>query len=119
MRASKSVRIEFLYFREGCPSWRKALQNLEEVLAEERIDAEVIKREITTQEEAVRYRFLGSPTIQVNGLDIEHRARTADAFQIGCRVYRTEEGLTGVPPKEMIRRALFEVRVHEALKKLG
>ncbi len=119
MSAGEKVRIEFLYFREGCPSWERALQNLEKVLAEERIDAEVVKREISTQEEAVRHRFLGSPTILVNGLDIEERARSADSFQVGCRVYQTEEGLTGVPPKEMIRRALFKERVRGALKKLG
>lgn len=105
MSAGERVRVEFLYF-SGCPSWREALRNLEEVLGEERIEAAAAKREITTGEEAVRHRFLGSPTILINGLDIDERARVADTFQLGCRVYQTEEGLTGIPTKEMIRRAV-------------
>lgn len=108
MSAGKRVRVEFLYF-EGCPSWKVALQNLEEVLGEEGIEAEIVKKEITTGEEAVRHRFLGSPTILVNGLDIEERARKAETFQVGCRIYKTEEGLAGIPTKEMIRRALREL----------
>jgi DNA-binding transcriptional ArsR family regulator len=105
---NQKVTIEFLYFREGCPSWEEAKRNLEEVLVEEGIEAEVVEREITTEEDAVRHRFLGSPTILIDGRDIEEGARGAETFQVGCRVYRTEEGLTGVPPKEMIRRALQE-----------
>lgn len=37
---------------------------------------------ISTQEQAKAHRHLGSPTIQINGLDIEPAARNADQFGI-------------------------------------
>ncbi len=37
---------------------------------------------ISTQEQAEMHRHLGSPTVQINGLDIEPRARNADRFGI-------------------------------------
>ncbi|WP_084080479.1 mercuric transporter MerT family protein [Edaphobacter aggregans] len=33
------------------------------------------------------YRFLGSPTLRINGFDVEHEARTQNSFDLGCRTY--------------------------------
>lgn len=57
--------------------------------------------EVTNHEEAERYHFLGSPTIQVDGADIEV-VRRNDSPVLGCRVYHSGQGIAGVPPKEMI-----------------
>jgi len=35
---------------------------------------------VNTVEEAIKYRHVGGPTIQINGLDIEHEARTIEQF---------------------------------------
>ncbi|MEN8188436.1 MAG: hypothetical protein ABFS19_01220 [Thermodesulfobacteriota bacterium] len=35
---------------------------------------------VTTVEEAVRYRHIGGPTVQVNGVDIEPAARKTTRF---------------------------------------
>lgn len=48
-------------------------------------------------------RFLGSPTVQVDGLDIEPSARSRTDFAVGCRVY----GPSGdVPPRDLVLAAL-------------
>lgn len=100
------LKIRFLYF-EGCPHAAAALRLLKRVLQEQGISGDVELVEVRSQEEAEQYRFLGSPTIQINGLDIE-KERRADSPMFGCRIYQGPGGTTGVPPAHMIVRALEE-----------
>ncbi len=65
--------------------------------------------EIKSEEDARRYHFLGSPSVQVNGLDIEKERRN-DPPVFGCRMYKTEEGYSGVFPRERLEAALNEVK---------
>ena len=102
------MRVRFLYIK-GCPNAEPSLNLLKEVLRENDLDVEIQIEEIESEEDAKRYHFLGSPTIQINGLDIE-RERRNDPPVLGCRVYRTERGFSGVPPKELIARALNETK---------
>ena len=69
-----------------------------------RLDLRVV--EVERPEDADRMRFLGSPTIRVDGHDIEPGADEGKQFQYACRVYRTEEGFAGQPPAEWLRAAL-------------
>ncbi len=62
--------------------------------------------EVRDWEEAVALRFLGSPTIRVDGEDIESEARQRRDFGYTCRTYLTPEGPSGVPPMQMIVRAI-------------
>ncbi|MDK2796197.1 MAG: hypothetical protein PWQ58_1396 [Archaeoglobaceae archaeon] len=96
-------KIRFLYF-EGCPHAEPALKLLKETLEELKVDTEIETIEIKTLDDAEKYNFLGSPTIQINGLDIEKKRREQKAV-MGCRVY---ENGSGVPPKELIVEALRE-----------
>ena len=57
------MKIEFLYF-EGCPYYQTALRNLEQVLEEERAGIPVDMVRIESQEQALRNRFVGSPTVK-------------------------------------------------------
>ena len=68
------MKIEVLYF-EGCPNHLPAVELMREVAAELGIGADIQEVEVTDQAEAERLRFLGSPTIQVNGIDVEPEAR--------------------------------------------
>jgi hypothetical protein len=70
------VDIEFLYW-EGCPSYPEARQLLRDVLAERDIDAVVNVREVRSQAEAEELRFPGSPTIRVDGRDIDPKGASA------------------------------------------
>lgn len=98
------MKVRFLYF-EGCPHKEPALTLLKQVLKEKRLDVEVEMVEINSEEDARRYHFLGSPSVQVNGLDIEKERRN-DPPVFGCRIYKTKEGYSGVFAGELLEAAL-------------
>ena len=102
------MKVRFLYF-EGCPNAEPTLILLKETLAAEAPDTDLESREIKSDEEAGCYGFLGSPTIQINGLDIE-KERREDSPYYGCRIYRTAHGSSGIPAKAMIIEAIRETR---------
>jgi hypothetical protein len=99
------MQIQFLYY-EDCPSHDQALDRLKQVLAEEQIttDIEIIK--VETDEQAQQWRFVGSPTILVNGTDIVPPPSDA-YYSLTCRAYRLEDGrISPLPSLAMIRQAL-------------
>ncbi|MBC7113329.1 MAG: DUF2703 domain-containing protein [Candidatus Methanomethyliales bacterium] len=102
------MKIRFLYIK-GCPNAEPSLNLLKEVLRDKGLYEKIEVKEIESEEDAKKYHFLGSPTIQINGLDIEMDRRN-DPPVLGCRVYRTDRGYSGVPPRELIVRALNEAR---------
>jgi glutaredoxin len=99
------VKVELLYF-DGCPYYKKAGELLEEVLREEGIEAKVEMIKVENDEDAKRLRFIGSPTIRINGVDVQEEVRGLKDYGMKCRIYLTKEGTLGYPPKEMIRRAV-------------
>jgi len=102
------MKITFLYFKE-CPNATKTLELLKEVIKEKNVNEEIEIIEVKSENEVKKYSFLGSPTIQIDGMDIE-RERRNDLPLFGCRVYKSKDGYSGVPPKEMIVKALEEVK---------
>jgi copper chaperone CopZ len=102
------MRIEVLYF-SGCPNHAPALERVREALREEGLSGEIAEIEVPDAEAAQRMRFLGSPSIRVNGLDIESKARSRADFGMMCRTYKGARGTTGLPSGELIRSALREV----------
>lgn len=100
-----AIAVQFLWWEE-CPSHRKAWARLQQVLEEEGVQAAIERIEVRTDEEAERWHFPGSPTIRINGQDIDPTARS-QASRLTCRVYFTPEGRPSpLPPVEMIRRAV-------------
>jgi hypothetical protein len=100
------MKVEILYF-DGCPTYKVADQTLRRVFAEEGLEAEVELVGVNSDEEARRLRFPGSPTIRVDGEDLfPSGAADRAAWALGCRTYRTPEGLRGSPTPEMLREAL-------------
>jgi hypothetical protein len=95
--------VELLYF-EGCPSWQEALENLKTALAGDHLQAEIQLVKVEDDAEAVRLKFLGSPSFRVNGEDLwpEERKR----YNLNCRVYSTPQGMKGAPTIEMLREKL-------------
>jgi hypothetical protein len=99
------VDIEFLYW-EGCPSYPEARQLLGEVLAEREIDVDVKVREVRSQAEAENLRFPGSPTIRVDGRDVDPDGATARPALM-CRIYRKPDGgVSPLPTREQLEAAL-------------
>jgi hypothetical protein len=98
------VRVSFLYF-EDCPSYDLALERLREVMDEEGIPGEVEVVKVETEEQARELRFVGSPTVRVDGQDIDPPGDSR--YALACRAYRLEDGrISPLPSKDMIRRAL-------------
>ncbi|TMK76954.1 MAG: DUF2703 domain-containing protein [Actinobacteria bacterium] len=97
--------IEFLYW-EGCPSHPEARQLLGDVLAEREIDAKVNVREVRSQAEAEKLRFPGSPTIRVDGRDVDPEGASARPSLV-CRIYHKPDGrVSPVPTREQLEAAL-------------
>ena len=93
------MKIELLYF-EGCPNYIPARQMLRETLDSLCREEQVYEVEVRSQAEAEAIRFVGSPSIRINGSDIEGWARTAIDFGLSCRTY-----LNGSQPRCSITRA--------------
>ena len=96
------MKIEFLYF-ENCPGHKPALSLLEQILLEKDIAASIEKIEVTSPELAAQQRFLGSPSIRINGRDIEG-GEEASEYGLKCRIY-LDTG-SGVPSYKTLRKAL-------------
>jgi hypothetical protein len=58
--------------------------------------------------QAERERFLGSPTVLIEGRDVDPRAGQRDDYGLKCRIYQTASGLAGLPPDEWILAALAD-----------
>lgn len=99
------MTIEILYF-DGCPNHERLLEHLPRLLTRERIAAEIVLHDIEDDEQAQRERFLGSPSVRVDGRDIDPAAAGRTDYGLRCRLYRTPAGLAGLPPDEWILRAL-------------
>jgi len=97
--------IELLYF-EGCPSATQTETLLRRVLAEEGRTIPLTKIAVETPEQAAAIGFLGSPTVRVNGRDIEPARVDEPGGALGCRLYPTERGRSGVPLEELVRAAV-------------
>lgn len=97
--------IEVLGF-DGCPHTGPALELVGRVCAELELDADVRFVEVPDPGTADRLRFLGSPTIRVDGCDIEPGAETRTVYVHSCRVYPGAAGLTGLPDERWLRTAL-------------
>ena len=98
------MKIEVLYF-EGCPNHKPAVARVLSVMREQGIAEPVAEVEIRDTEAAKAARFLGSPTIRVNGVDIDPDSRTSTSAGFACRFYAG-----GLPPEDMIRAALREAQ---------
>lgn len=96
------MKIEVLYF-EGCPNHAPALDRLKAVLWQAGLAIEVSEIEVSDESAAETLQFFGSPTIRVNGLDIEPDSRSVKDTGFACRRYSD-----GLPSEEMIRTALRE-----------
>ena len=101
------MKLEVLFF-EGCPSHARLLPTLRELAGHH--GAELVVIRVETPEHAGQARFLGSPSVRVDGRDVEPGADARTDFGMKCRLYRNDEGQSGVPPREWIARALDAAR---------
>jgi hypothetical protein len=103
----KVVEINILFI-EGCPGYIYTKKYIEEILADEAIDAKINLILIDNDEDARRLHFIGSPTIRVNGMDIEKDLRITKDYGLRSRIYNVEGTPSGYPSKSMISMAIKE-----------
>jgi hypothetical protein len=98
--------VEVLYVQD-CPHYPEALALVERVRAELGIDAELRTTLIVDQAAAEQARFAGSPTVRVDGHDVEPGSEPATEYVLGCRLYRLEHRFAGQPEERWVREALL------------
>ncbi len=65
---------------EGCPNTPATISLIEQVSQESRIPIRLETALIQSQEEAEAARFMGSPTVQVNGVDLDPDVRDKTTY---------------------------------------
>lgn len=95
------MQVQVLYF-EGCPNYKRTVQLARDVIRDLGLHVAVEEVEVSSIEDAERLRFLGSPTVLVNSVDIEPSARSSTAYAFACRTYAG----AGTPPRELLIEAL-------------
>jgi len=89
-----------------CPHADAAELLVEAVARRLEVDVELRRTVVETPRAAARLRFLGSPTIRVDGFDVEPGASMRCDYAFGCRLYRTASGAAGLPAAEWIGAAI-------------
>ena len=102
---TRGLGVELLFW-EGCPSHPEALDQLRRILRDEGVGTAVELVEVTSDEQAQRERFPGSPTIRIDGKDVIPPG-DGEPFSLTCRVYQTRDGrVSAVPDPEDVRAAV-------------
>jgi hypothetical protein len=99
--------VEILHFA-GCPNANGARRAVDAGIAQAALPSPVEVRivEVVDEEDAHRLRFLGSPTVRVDGRDVDASSIGRDDFGLQCRVYSSGTRITGCPPPQWIASAL-------------
>ena len=106
------MKIEFLYSKatgrsaEAEESLRLALEATGQAI-------EVVYTEVDGMEDAKDKRFLGSPSIRVEGVDVEYGDREPDEYQSGTRYYNTPQGWKPYPHARLIANTILEMQARQ------
>lgn len=104
--AAASPRVELLWW-SGCPSWEEAAEIVREEMEAAGLDPGGLElREVPSDEAAAREGFVGSPTIRVDGRDVQDPGEQPAGLT--CRVYRLRDGrISALPDRADVRDALM------------
>ena len=102
------MTIEILYFPD-CPNYPPAVEHVQRALQEEHVSAKITHLAVLDAAAATATRFLGSPSVRMNGVDVEPSAHSAGAPGMCCRTYRSGNRPEGAPSIELIRAAIREL----------
>lgn len=105
-RSQDRPSVELLWFQD-CPNHQAARALLRDVLGELAAGTPIVDIDATDPAVAHRYRFPGSPTIRIDGRDIDPSFKDPDDYRPLCRLYWTSEGLRGVPERAWIETAIL------------
>jgi hypothetical protein len=103
------MTVELLFW-DGCPSHPKALADLREAMSDIGLNpASIAMRQIDSEAAAEAERFVGSPTIRIDGRDIKPLEN--EPYGLTCRVYHRRDGrISPTPDPADVREALLAAR---------
>lgn len=76
------VEVEVLH-SATCPAWQAAVSRIRELAGREGIAVELADSTVETLDEAAERRFPGSPTVRVDGRDVQPEADRLEDFGLG------------------------------------
>lgn len=100
------MKIEVFYVAD-CPNHAVTLQRLRAILSPESFQAQVREVLVTDSRMAQALKFPGSPTIHVNGQDVEPQSEKSRVVGLMCRLY--SDG-TGAPSEERLCAVIEKAR---------
>lgn len=103
------MKIEFLYSKSTGRS-AEAEEALKMAIESTDPKIEVFYTEVTDSEDARDKKFLGSPSIRVDGIDVEYGEREPDEYQAGTRYYNTPQGWKPYPHARLIANTILELQ---------
>jgi hydroxyacylglutathione hydrolase len=99
--------VEVLYV-QGCPCYPETVAMVRQVLDQLESQAEIRSVLIADRAAAEQARFPGSPTVRVNGRDVEPGCDPPTEITLECRLYRHRHRLAGQPQEGWVRDALLQ-----------
>src|ERR1700730_2502866 len=104
------MRVELLFWA-GCPSHPQARADLRAAMLAEGLDPDaVVVREVSTEDQAEEQQFVGSPTIRIDGIDVQPPGE--EPTGLTCRVYRRRDGrISPTPDPAEVREALHRAAI--------
>lgn len=104
------MKAELLFFA-GCPNYEALLPRLRALLTSAGVeDTDIHLVHVDDADAAEAERFLGSPTVRIDGEDVEPGANERTDYGLKCRLYATADGLRGMPADEWVLFALERAR---------
>lgn len=100
-----TARVEVLSFA-GCPHARAVVALVEQAARDTAVDVDLRLIDVPDAATAAERRFLGSPTVRVEGRDVEPGSEDRADFAFACRVYQSPDGSSGLPGLEWLEAAL-------------
>ena len=113
MNAPRRPLVEILYF-DGCPNHEPAVALVERIDRELGTGADVRLVNVPDHEAANRLRFLGSPTVRVDGVDVDPLTTQRSDYALSCRIFTTDHGPAGQPEERWVRDALATAATTDA-----
>lgn len=105
------MKVEVLYVSD-CPSHPAAVRLVKDVLAAEGVSSDICEVLVQDERMARELRFVGSPTIRINGRDIAKESQMGNDFALCCRLYRGSKQI-GLPAAELVHRAVVDASRRE------
>lgn len=101
------MKVEVLYI-PGCPNCQPTVTRMQKVLTLESVNVAIHEVPVSTEIQAKAFQFPGSPTVRINGKDVEPGSTNTPS--LSCRLYANR---SGVPSEELLRLAVSEAKRKE------